>query len=85
MLSELLFFLHLCLEGKVAANQKQATHIVVSTSLDAKVEGCDTKQHLVSGEVCLQNLFILICYDGKNTVIITRNYTISSGFGSLYS
>lgn len=47
-------FLFLCfLEGKVAANQKQATHIVVSTSLDAKVEGCDAKQHLVSGEVCL--------------------------------
>lgn len=37
-------------KGKVAANQKQATHIVVSTSLDAKVEGCDAKQHLVSGE-----------------------------------
>uniref|UniRef100_A0A8R1XT69 DH domain-containing protein n=3 Tax=Onchocerca TaxID=6281 RepID=A0A8R1XT69_ONCVO len=37
-------------KGKVAANQKQATHIVVSTSLDAKVEGCDPKQHLVSGE-----------------------------------
>uniref|UniRef100_A0AAF5Q5J5 DH domain-containing protein n=1 Tax=Wuchereria bancrofti TaxID=6293 RepID=A0AAF5Q5J5_WUCBA len=28
----------------------QATHIVVSTSLNAKVEGCDAKQHLVSGE-----------------------------------
>ncbi|EJD76560.1 RhoGEF domain-containing protein [Loa loa] len=37
-------------KGKVAVNQKQATHIVVSTSLDAKVEGCDAKQHLVSGE-----------------------------------
>uniref|UniRef100_A0A1I8EM24 RhoGEF domain-containing protein n=4 Tax=Wuchereria bancrofti TaxID=6293 RepID=A0A1I8EM24_WUCBA len=37
-------------KGKVAANQKQATHIVVSTSLDAKVEGFDAKQHLVSGE-----------------------------------
>uniref|UniRef100_A0A0R3RZ06 Protein ECT2 n=1 Tax=Elaeophora elaphi TaxID=1147741 RepID=A0A0R3RZ06_9BILA len=37
-------------KGKVAASQKQATHIVVSTSLDAKVEGCDAKQHLVSGE-----------------------------------
>ncbi|VBB27177.1 unnamed protein product [Acanthocheilonema viteae] len=37
-------------KGKVAANQKQATHIVVSTSLDAKVEGYDAKQHLVSGE-----------------------------------
>ncbi|CAG9540973.1 unnamed protein product [Cercopithifilaria johnstoni] len=37
-------------KGKVAENQKQATHIVISTSLDAKVEGCDPKQHLVSGE-----------------------------------
>uniref|UniRef100_A0A1I8EYW0 Uncharacterized protein n=1 Tax=Wuchereria bancrofti TaxID=6293 RepID=A0A1I8EYW0_WUCBA len=42
------------LDAVLARHDCQATHIVVSTSLNAKVEGCDAKQHLVSGEVCFE-------------------------------
>ncbi|VDN07628.1 unnamed protein product [Thelazia callipaeda] len=37
-------------KGKVASSQEEATHIVISTSLDASVEGYSAKQHLVTGE-----------------------------------